>query len=88
MLQQRAVPAGLVGRSYADLIAFCLLGGAGDSAACRASFPPGWLPLGLLRKKTENRAWRLPFVAVHPEPSTLLLASDKIFLLRSRGAQD
>lgn len=87
MLQQAPVPAALVGRPYSDLVAFCLLGARSDATAAGAAFPPGCLPLGLLRKKGENRAWRLPYVAIHPRPDLQLEASDAVFLLRARSAR-
>lgn len=104
MLRQAPLPACFVGRTYADLVCYCLRAGGGGEAraqgaeetsqaggggawgAAAAQLPAGWLPLGLLRKKSENRAWRLPFVAVHPDPSTELTAGDAVFLLRSRGS--
>jgi len=40
------------------------------------------VPLGLLRRKAENRAWRLPYVATHPSPDTLLQLGDAVFIVR------
>lgn len=57
MLQQQPVAPDLVGRTYAELVTALLLNP--EPAERR-------LPLGLLRRKSENRAWRLPYVAIHP----------------------
>lgn len=73
MLQQQPVPLSLVGCYYAELVQHYL-----------SSPDPQqrYVPIGLLRKKAENRAWRLPYVATHPHPDTLLLPTDLVFVIR------
>ncbi len=56
---------------------------AGAGAAAQAPSARS-VPLGLLRRKSENRAWRLPYVAAHPAASTVLEATDAMFILRPR----
>jgi hypothetical protein len=73
MLQQQPVPSHLVGCCYHDLVLYYL--GSPDPLQRH-------IPLGLLRRKAENRAWRLPYVATHPNPDTLLQASDMVYVLR------
>ncbi len=73
MLQQQPVPQHLIGCCYAELVAFYLT----HPDPCAR-----FVPLGLLRKKLENRAWRLPYVATHPHPDSLLQATDMVFVIR------
>lgn len=77
MLQQIPVPAALVGHTYGELVSHLLL----DPSHGRA------VPLGLLRRKSENRAWRLPYVATHPAPGSVLDAGDQVFIIRARSKQ-
>lgn len=73
MLQQLPVPAHLVGSSYQELVQYWL------------SHPDPQhrhVSLGLLRRKAENRAWRLPYVATHPAPDTLLAPTDLVYVIR------
>jgi hypothetical protein len=73
MLQQQPVPVHLIGCCYSELVSHFL------------NHPDPLqrhIPLGLLRKKSENRAWRLPYVATHPQPDSLLQATDLVFLIR------
>jgi hypothetical protein len=73
MLQQQPVPRHLVGCCYQQLVTHFLMH-PDPLRRC--------VPLGLLRRKAENRAWRLPYVATHPHPRSLLQASDLVFLVR------
>jgi hypothetical protein len=73
MLQQQAVPSHLVGCCYQELVSHYV--GHPDPRQ-------RYIPVGLLRKKAENRAWRLPYVATHPRAETLLQATDLVFVIR------
>eukprot|EP00775_Hariotina_reticulata_P001447 gene1447-1788_t len=73
MLLQLPVPSHLVGCTYKELVRHFL-----------TSSEPHMrhVPLGLLRKKAENRAWRLPYVATHPDPDVVLQMTDSVFVIR------
>jgi hypothetical protein len=73
VLQQLPVPPHLVGAPYSHLVSHWL---------SHRDPLQRYVPLGLLRRKAENRAWRLPYVATHPEPGTPLQPSDMVFVLR------
>ncbi|WIA32340.1 hypothetical protein OEZ86_003176 [Tetradesmus obliquus] len=73
MLLQLPVPPHLVGCTYKELVAHFL----------QAPQPhKRHVPLGLLRRKAENRAWRLPYVATHPDPDAVLQMTDAVFMIR------
>ena len=72
LLRQLALPAGLVGRTYGDLV---------SHLALRQRV----VPLGLYRKKAENATWKLPYVHTNPPPGTVLREDDRVFVLRERG---
>ncbi|KAF8071241.1 Kcnt2 [Scenedesmus sp. PABB004] len=73
MLRQLPVPPHLVGCTYRELVAALLSAPAPQDRH---------VALGLLRRKAENRAWRLPFVATHPDPDTVLQITDAVFVIR------
>jgi len=73
MLQQLPVPPHLVGCTYRELVRHFL---TSPEPHLR------YVPLGLLRKKAENRAWRLPYVATHPDPDVELQITDFVFVVR------
>lgn len=92
-LHQVPVPVAYVGRTYGELASALLLArgggesGGGEAEVENTPLPAPWpheVPLGLLRRKSENRGWRLPYVALHPVPSTVLELTDCVFLLRPR----
>jgi hypothetical protein len=72
-LRQIRVPRDLVGQPYSALVRRLLASPRPQERA---------VPLGLLRRKAENRAWRLPYVATHPSPDTLLQLGDAVFIVR------
>lgn len=62
----------------------------GGTPRAAAPLPAPWaheVPLGLLRRKSENRGWRLPYVALHPAPTTVLVLTDCVFLIRPRSSR-
>lgn len=73
MLQCLPVPQHLVGATYGELVRHFLTSPAPHMRH---------VPLGLMRRKAENRAWRLPYVAAHPDPATVLSLSDSVFVIR------
>lgn len=73
LLRQVDVPKALVGRQYGELLAHLVL-------------VRQLVPLGLYRKKPENPAWRLSYVHTNPQSTERVLASDRVFVLRTRGA--
>jgi hypothetical protein len=76
MLQLVPVPPHLVGHPYSQLVTHLVTRGVSAGGPL--------LPLGLLRRKSENRGWRLPYVAVHPRPDVVLDAADGVYVLRQR----
>ncbi len=72
LLRQVEVPPALAGRTYGELVAHLAL-------------ELQLVPLGLYRKKPENPAWRLSYVQTNPPAGERVLASDRVFVLRSRG---
>jgi hypothetical protein len=73
MLLQLPVPAHLVGCTYKELVAHFL---------SAQQLQDRHVPLGLMRRKAENRAWRLPYVATHPNPDAVLQMTDAVFVIR------
>lgn len=71
LLRQVDVPPHLKDATYGELFAFLVVEGA-------------MVPLGLYRRKSENPAWRLPYVATNPLPDTPLRPGDRVFVLRER----
>jgi hypothetical protein len=73
MLLQLPVPAHLIGCTYKELVSHFL----------SAPQPQDrHVALGLMRRKAENRAWRLPYVATHPDPDAVLQMTDAVFVIR------
>lgn len=73
MLRQIPLPPGFVGRPYGALFSHLVL-------------ERQLIPLGLYRRKSENSAWRLPFVVTNPNRRVLLEAFDRVFVLCEREA--
>jgi hypothetical protein len=73
MLLQLPVPAHLVGCTYKELVSHFLSSPQPQDRH---------VPLGLMRRKAENRAWRLPYVATHPDPDAVLQMTDVVFVIR------
>ena len=93
MLQLVPVPPQLVGRPYSMLVTAFVLQGQPAYSSSSGSSTEGRalgsvLPLGLLRRKSENRGWQLPYVAVHPGPDVVLESSDAVYVLRTRGCDE
>jgi hypothetical protein len=76
MLQLVPVPPHLVGHSYSQLVTHLVTRGVSAGGPL--------LPLGLLRRKSENRGWRLPYVTPHPRPDVVLDIADGVYVLRQR----
>ncbi|CAG9460583.1 unnamed protein product [Pedinophyceae sp. YPF-701] len=65
------VPEAQVGKTYGELAAYMLL-------------RRRMVPLGLYRKKLENTEWVLPYVCTNPPTDTVVVESDRVFVLRER----
>lgn len=72
LLRQIALPPEMVGRTYGELVQ-------------RLTLHRKLVPLGLYRRKSENGAWRLKYVATNPPWHERLEVSDQVFVLRERG---
>ncbi len=72
VLQQLAVPAGLVGRPYGE-------------AFMHLALSSQLLCLGLYRRKSENPGTRLSYVVCNPQWEEPLESTDRFFVLRPRA---
>ncbi len=72
LLRQIDLPPEMVGRTYGELVQ-------------RLTLHRKLVPLGLYRRKSENSAWRLQYVATNPPWHERLEISDRVFVLRERG---
>lgn len=72
LLRQIDLPPEMVGRTYGELVQ-------------RLTLHRKLVPLALYRRKSENSAWRLQYVATNPPWHERLEISDRVFVLRERG---
>lgn len=72
LLQQINVPSHLIGRPYGELVMLLTL-------------TQHLIPLGLYRRKSENKASRLFYVMTNPRADELLEPGDRVFVVRERG---
>ena len=72
LLRQIDLPPEMAGRTYGELVQ-------------RLTLHRKLVPLGLYRRKSENAAWRLQYVATNPPWHERLEISDRVFVLRERG---
>ncbi len=73
LLCQIDVPEEFVGSTYGDLFRSLTL-------------TRQLIPLGLYRRKSENPAWRLPYVSTNPSWMERLDHRDRVFVLRERDS--
>jgi len=69
LLHQMKLPPGFAGRPYRHLF--------NHLVHCY-----GVVPLGLLRPKPENPAWRLTYVTTNPAWADIVRPEDRVFVLR------
>ena len=72
LLRQIDLPQEMVGITYGEMVQ-------------RLTLHRKLVPLGLYRRKSENSAWRLQYVATNPPWHERLEISDRVFVLRERG---
>ncbi|GMH45490.1 hypothetical protein BSKO_13447 [Bryopsis sp. KO-2023] len=71
LLKQISLPNGFKGKTYTELVSYLVL-------------QRGLIPLGLFRRKSENRSWLLRYVCANPPGEVVLEGTDKVFVIRER----
>ncbi|GMH45499.1 hypothetical protein BSKO_13456 [Bryopsis sp. KO-2023] len=71
LLEQISLPNGFKGKTYTELVTFLVL-------------QRGLIPLGLFRRKSENRSWLLRYVCANPPGDVVLEGTDKVFVIREK----